>query len=190
MKRLDQPKLEGTSQGWHVPAGNRTRASWVVGGEHFRKDQFEQLVYVYLEHLHKSARQVENARESTILWMHPHFLLKYFFVFYFILFYFKVLQCSYRCSYLLAAYIPELECVQPEAEHEEIGATRHGTPRAGINHRFYCFLTCSNQRCGSGIRCFFDPWIRDPRQVFPEYRNLDLGPRIPYFRQLSSNVLG
>ncbi len=48
--------------------------------------------------------------------------------------YFKVLQCSYLCSYLLAAYIPELECVQSEAEHEEIGAARHGTPRAGTSH--------------------------------------------------------
>ncbi len=32
---------------------------------------------------------------------------------------------------------------------------------------------------GSGIRCLFDPWIRDPEQVFSRSRIPDLGSRIP-----------
>jgi hypothetical protein len=40
-------------------------------------------------------------------------------------------------------------------------------------------------RSGSGIRCLFDPWIRN--RFFP-----DPGSRIPnpYFRELSDNFLG
>jgi len=34
-----------------------------------------------------------------------------------------------------------------------------------------------NQCCGSGIRCLFDPWIRDPEWVF--FRIPDLGSPIP-----------
>jgi hypothetical protein len=37
-----------------------------VGGEHSRKEPFEQLVNGYSEHLHRSAQSVENARDSTI----------------------------------------------------------------------------------------------------------------------------
>jgi hypothetical protein len=32
---------------------------------------------------------------------------------------------------MLSAHFPELERVQPEAEHEEARASRHGPPRAG-----------------------------------------------------------
>ncbi len=39
------------SQDWHVPAGNITRVS-MVGGEHSRKEPFEQLVNPFSEHQH------------------------------------------------------------------------------------------------------------------------------------------
>jgi hypothetical protein len=35
------------------------------GGEHSRKEPFEQLVNSYLEHLHMSAGPVENARDMA-----------------------------------------------------------------------------------------------------------------------------
>jgi hypothetical protein len=64
LKRLDQghlhPKLEDpglTCPGWQLTS---------VGVEHSRKEPFEQLVNSYSEHLHMSARPVENARESDI----------------------------------------------------------------------------------------------------------------------------
>jgi len=54
----------------------------------------------------------------------------------------------------------------------------------------YCaFVSFQNkariQCCGSGIRCLFDPWIRDPELVFS-------GSRIPnpYFWELRDNFLG
>jgi hypothetical protein len=79
--------------------------------------------------------------------------------------YFKVLRVSYLCSYVLAAYLPELECVQPEAEHEEVGATRHGTPRAGTSHRMYCFLTSvADPGCLSWILIFTHPGSRIQKQ--------------------------
>jgi hypothetical protein len=37
----------------------------VVGGEHSRKEPFEQLVNSYSEHLHMSARPMENARATA-----------------------------------------------------------------------------------------------------------------------------
>jgi hypothetical protein len=59
MERLDQghlhPMLEVTGLTC-VPAGNRTRAS-AVGGEHSRKESFDQLVDGYSEHLHMIPRQ-------------------------------------------------------------------------------------------------------------------------------------
>ncbi len=68
IKRLDQghlhPKLE--VQG-HVPVGNPTLAS-AVGGEHSGKEPFEQLVNNYSEHLHMSARPVENARDNILFY--------------------------------------------------------------------------------------------------------------------------
>jgi hypothetical protein len=39
----------------------------LVGGEHSRKEPFKQLVNSYLEHLHMSARPVENACDKLIL---------------------------------------------------------------------------------------------------------------------------
>ncbi len=36
-----------------------------MGGEHSRKEPFEQLVNSYSEHLHMSARPVENAHDNT-----------------------------------------------------------------------------------------------------------------------------
>ncbi len=63
--------LNYNSRNWHIPAGNRTRASR-VGGEHSRKEPFEQLDKSYLEHIHMSAWPVENARDNmnfvTHLW--------------------------------------------------------------------------------------------------------------------------
>ncbi len=51
MKRLDQghlhPKLEII--GLTVPAGKRTRPAYKVGGEHSRKNPFEQLVNSHLD---------------------------------------------------------------------------------------------------------------------------------------------
>jgi hypothetical protein len=44
--------------------GNQTWVS-MVGGEHSRKEPFEQLVNSYLEHLHMSVRQVENALDMA-----------------------------------------------------------------------------------------------------------------------------
>ncbi len=38
-----------------------------MGGEHSRKEPFEQLVNSYSEHLHMSAQSVENARDKTIV---------------------------------------------------------------------------------------------------------------------------
>jgi hypothetical protein len=38
----------------------------MVGGEHSRKEPLEQFVNCYSEHLHMSARPVENARDSAI----------------------------------------------------------------------------------------------------------------------------
>jgi hypothetical protein len=52
------------AEDWHVPAGNRTRAS-TVGGEHSRIEPFEQLVDSYSEHLHISAWPVENAATGS-----------------------------------------------------------------------------------------------------------------------------
>jgi hypothetical protein len=42
---------------------------------------------------------------------------------------------------------------------------------------YWHFDYAGRQCCGSGsgIRCFFDPWIRDPEYDFP-----DPGSRIPY----------
>jgi hypothetical protein len=57
MKTLGQGHLHpGMSRDRHVPAGIRTRAS-AVGGEHFKKEPFEQLVNGYSEHPHMSPRQ-------------------------------------------------------------------------------------------------------------------------------------
>ncbi len=41
-----------------------------MGGEHSRKDPFEQLISSYSEHLHMSARPVENARDNTLILKH------------------------------------------------------------------------------------------------------------------------
>jgi hypothetical protein len=41
-----------------------------VGGEHTRKEPFEQLGNSNSEHLRMSARPLENARESTILFLY------------------------------------------------------------------------------------------------------------------------
>jgi hypothetical protein len=64
----------------------------------------------------------------------------------------------------------------------------------GMKHFYYSFFSPSpyddessrKQGCGSGIRCFFDPWIRvpDPENVFSRSRIRnrfipDLGSRIP-----------
>jgi hypothetical protein len=147
-----------------MPAGNRTRASAVVG-EHSRvveKIHSNSLlmaiwnIYMWARDQWRMLTTVpyHNASSLSIKVPFQFFLC--------ILFYFKVWQCCYLCSYVLAAYLPELECVQPEAEHEEIGATRHGTPRAGTSHRIYCFLTSPKPVLRYRIRCFFDPWIRDP----------------------------
>jgi hypothetical protein len=66
MKRLNQghlhPKLEIPVL--TCPGGNRTQAS-KVGGEHSRKEPFEQLVKSCSEHLHMRWRPLENARNMA-----------------------------------------------------------------------------------------------------------------------------
>jgi hypothetical protein len=61
-KRLDQghlhPKLE-------VPGLKCPSWASTVGAKHYRKEQFEQLVNCYSEHLHMSARPVENAHNTV-----------------------------------------------------------------------------------------------------------------------------
>ncbi len=56
------------------------------------------------------------------------------------------------------------------------------------------FLIPNKQRCGSGsgIRCLFDPWIRDLGSGIGFFRIPDLGSRIPnpYFWELRDNFLG
>jgi hypothetical protein len=68
VKRLDQghlpPKLE--IPGLTCPVWNRTRAS-TMGGEHSRREPFQQLVSSYSEHFHMSPQPVENARDNGIL---------------------------------------------------------------------------------------------------------------------------
>ncbi len=51
---------------WLTCPQNRTRAS-TVGGEHSRKEPFEQLVNSYSEHLHMSVRPVENASDKLLV---------------------------------------------------------------------------------------------------------------------------
>jgi hypothetical protein len=67
MKRLDQDHLHYKLE---VPrltsVWNRTRA-FAVGGKHSSKELFEQRVNSYSEHLHMSARPVENARDNNII---------------------------------------------------------------------------------------------------------------------------
>ncbi len=61
MKRLDQGHLHPTyrSQDWHVPDGNRTRASKSkVGGEASTPEKS------HSNYLHMNARPVENARDK------------------------------------------------------------------------------------------------------------------------------
>jgi hypothetical protein len=47
-------------------SGSATLAS-AVRGEHSRKEPFKQLVKNYSEHLHMSARPVENARDKIFI---------------------------------------------------------------------------------------------------------------------------
>ncbi len=60
--------------------------------------------------------------------------------------------------------------------------------------RYHTYITGSvaDTDPGSGIRCLFDPWIRDSGSRVGFFRIPDLGSRIPnpYFWQLSDNVLG
>ncbi len=56
--KLEVPRL--------TSVGNRTRAS-ALGGEHSSKELFEQYVNSHSEHLHMSARPVENARDNIII---------------------------------------------------------------------------------------------------------------------------
>ncbi len=50
--------LHYRSRNWHVLTGNWTRAS-TVGGEHCRKEPFEELVNSYSEHLDMNPRQIQ-----------------------------------------------------------------------------------------------------------------------------------
>ncbi len=67
MKRLDQgvlrPKLE-------VPRltclGRESSLASTVGGKHFRKEAFEELVNCYSKHLHMSTRTLENAHNNIL----------------------------------------------------------------------------------------------------------------------------
>ncbi len=73
-------------------------------------------------------------------------------------------------------------------EHTETNMSRLGMePRPPASQASTVAKAYSNQCCGSGsgIRCLFDPWIRD--RFFP-----DPGSRIPnpYFWELSYNFLG
>jgi hypothetical protein len=46
-----------------------------------------------------------------------------------------------------------------------LSASRRDTPPAGKSPGTILFYMSSEQRCGSGIRCLFDFWIRDPGWV-------------------------
>jgi hypothetical protein len=66
MKRLEpghlRPKLQVPEP--TCPGRERTQAS-AVGGEHSKKEPFEQLVNSYSEHLHMSVGPVEHARDMV-----------------------------------------------------------------------------------------------------------------------------
>ncbi len=62
--------LNFRSQDWQDPAFDRTWAS-TMGGDYSREEQFEQLVNSYSEHIHMSARPVENARDIRLLFFNP-----------------------------------------------------------------------------------------------------------------------
>ncbi len=46
------------------------------------------------------------------------------------------------------------------------------------------------QFCGSGIRCFFDPWIRDGKKSGSGIRNKHPGSSFQELTQLSNNYFG
>ncbi len=87
MKRLDQavlrPKLE-------VPRltclGRESSLASTVGGKHFRKEPFEQLVNCYSEHLHMSTWTLKNAHNNILKcavyfsYMYPKQQSKFFFL--------------------------------------------------------------------------------------------------------------
>jgi hypothetical protein len=55
---------------------------------------------------------------------------------------------------------------------------------------FTIFCSVAEPDPGSGIRCLFDPWIRDPEYVFSGSRIPDLGSRIPrpYVLEIFDNL--
>ncbi len=54
------------------------------------------------------------------------------------------------------------------------------------------FISVADPDPGLGIRCLFDPWIRDPGSGMGFFRIPDLGSRIPrpYFEELIDNFFG
>jgi hypothetical protein len=63
----------------------------VVLGKHCRKEPFEQLVNSYTEHLHMSARTVENARDKVDTLLHC---------------FYNGVQCMLKTVPFCAAYSP------------------------------------------------------------------------------------
>jgi hypothetical protein len=69
MKRLDQGHLNSELEIPGLTCPDReSNLGLHCGGEYSRKESFEQLVSCNSEHLHMSARPVENARDMYIIY--------------------------------------------------------------------------------------------------------------------------